>query len=51
MFAKFQFDVDYNGHTVLHSLKKCNWSLATMTLTAVVFYDNDSWEVSSLQKL
>lgn len=31
MFAKFQFGVDYNGHTVLHSLKKCNWSLATMT--------------------
>lgn len=46
MFAKFQFDVDYNGHTVLQSLKKCNWSLATMTRTAVVFYDN-SWEQSS----
>lgn len=44
--AKFQFDVDYNGHTVLQSLKKCNWSLAAMTRTAVVFYDN-SWEQSS----
>lgn len=46
MLAKFQFDVDYNGHTVLQSFKKCNWSLAAMTRTAVVFYDN-SWEQSS----
>lgn len=45
-FAKFQFDVDYNGHTVLQSLKKYNWLLAAVTRTAVVLYDS-SWEQSS----
>lgn len=46
MLAGFWFVVDYNGHTALQSLKKCNWLLAAMTRTAVVFYNN-SWEQST----